>query len=97
MKDKQGVARGKCTISECECTDYVKSKDSTGVRCDYCDHAPAKHLKAIILGACTNCGECLCYEPEDNGYYDNCEYCDCPAQHHENADKCKSGEVGTPK
>ena len=90
MKDKQGVTRGKCTIYECECTEYLKPQDSSGVRCDYCDHAPAKHVKTIKLGACTKCKDCPSYDSEDSGSYPDCAYCDCPAQRHENADKGKT-------
>ena len=88
MKDKQGITRGKCMSSECECTEYLKPEDSTGLRCDYCDHAPAKHAKTETrkLGACTKCRDCLSYESEDDPSYPDCEYCDCPAQYHENAD-----------
>ena len=95
MKDKQGVTRGKCTIFECECTEYLKPQDSSGVRCDYCDHAPAKHTKTIKLGACTKCNDCPSYDSEDSGSYPDCEYCDCPAQHHENADKSKTTHAMT--
>lgn len=87
MKDKQGITRGKCIVVDCECTEYVKSQDSGGVRCDYCDHVPVKHVKMIKLGACTNCKECPSYESEDSGSYSDCAYCDCPAQFHKDADK----------
>ena len=97
MKDKQGVTRGKCTISGCECTDYMKPQGSTGVRCDYCDHSPVKHVRTVTLGACTKCKECPCYESdaksEDDRSYPDCEYCDCPARHHENADKSKATPI----
>ena len=76
----------------CECTEYLKPEDSTGSRCDYCDHAPTKHTKTEThkLGACTKCRDCLNYESEDDPSYPDCEYCDCPAQYHENADKCNN-------
>ena len=94
MKDKVGISRGKCTIPACECTEYLKPEDSTGLRCDYCDHAPTKHAKTVTskLGACTKCRDCLSYESEDDPPYPTsfpvCEYCDCPARYHEDANRC---------
>lgn len=86
MKDKQAINRGNCTVPDCECTEYMKPQD-TGVRCDYCDHAPVKHVKIIELGACTKCDECPSYESENAGSYSDCEYCECPAKCHEGGDK----------
>ena len=94
MKDKRGIIRAKCMILGCECTEYVKPEDSTGLRCDYCDHAPTKHAKTVTPkpGACTKCRDCLSYESEDDPSYPtpypDCEYCDCPARYHEDVDKC---------
>lgn len=86
MKDKQEINRGNCTVPDCECTEYMKPQD-TGVRCDYCDHAPVKHVKIVELGACTKCKECPSYESETVGSYSDCEYCECPAKCHEGGDK----------
>ena len=87
MKDKQGISRGKCTTPGCECSEYTAPQDTKGVRCDYCDHVPVKHLKIIKLGACS-CGECDNYESEDPWSYTKCGYCDCPAQRHKGAEQC---------
>lgn len=88
MKDKQGTIRGKCTSVGCQCTEYVKLQDLSSVRCDFCKHAPVKHIEVFnnALGACTNCTSCYSYESEESGTYSNCAYCECPALYHKNAD-----------
>ena len=88
MKDRQGIIRGKCTTPGCECSEYMTPQDSSSARCEYCDHVPVKHVKMIKLGACMKCQECDKYETEEPGSYSNCGYCECPAQHHQGAEKC---------
>ena len=89
MKDRQGIVRGKCIAPQCECSEYMAPQDSRGARCEYCDHVPVKHVKIIELGACMKCKECDKYETEEPGSYSDCGYCECPAQYHQGAEKCK--------
>ena len=97
MKDIQGIQRGKCNWSGCECEEYRTSPsgESSGAsgryRCEYCDHPPVQHVKIIELGACKSCGKDNCekYEFDDPNSYSNCAYCDCPANQHEGAEKRK--------
>lgn len=89
MRDRQGKNRGKCTSVGCQCTEYRKVQDLSNVRCEYCGHAPVKHIEAFDtneLGACTNCASCSSYVSEGSGSYSDCAYCECPAQYHKNAD-----------
>lgn len=89
MKDRQGIIRGKCTSSGCQCAEYSKLQDLSSVRCDHCGHSPVKHIEVFNngLGACVNCTNCSSYESESGSNYSNCEYCECPAQYHKNT--CK--------
>lgn len=61
MRDKQGVLRGKCTV--CGCTEYNSSNGK--VRCEDCDHVPAKHEKITEATA-----ENYCWDSDDTS---NCE------------------------
>ena len=96
MKDIQGVERGKCGKDGCECDEYrcPPADQSTDkrmkLRCEYCDHTPAEHVKIIPLGGCRKCGEDNCdkYEPESPSSYSDCQYCGCGAQYHVGAEKC---------
>ena len=91
MKDIQGVQRGKCNASSCECEEYRAPSKSGQLRCDYCDHTPREHVKIIQLGGCTKCGkdECNQYVSEDPNSYTECEYCGCDASVHAGAEQCK--------
>ena len=93
MKDRQGIIRGKCTTLGCECSEYMTPQDSNSARCEYCDHVPVKHVKMIKLGACLKCKECDEYATEEPGSYSNCGYCECPAQHHQGAEKCNKRHI----
>ena len=102
MKDVQGIQRGKCNASGCECEEYrtssgdgQSSSASGKFRCEYCDHTPVQHVKIIELGECRSCGKDNCekYEFEDPNSYQNCAYCDCPANAHAGAEKCESPPV----
>ena len=93
MKDVQGIQRGKCNSPGCECEEYRTNSDASGkCRCEYCDHSPVQHVKIIELGECKSCGKDNCekYEFENPNSYGNCAYCDCPANAHAGAEKCKS-------
>lgn len=97
MKDIQGIQRGEC--NNCECEEYrspppEKTSDGVGVRlrCEYCNHTPAEHVRIIPLGACRQCraqgDSCEEYESESPNKYTDCQYCGCGAQHHDGAEKC---------
>lgn len=89
MKDIQGVQRGKC--SACECEEYRPPPTAGHLRCEYCNHTPAEHLKMVELGACKQCGEDNCdkYVSEDPNSYTECQYCGCGASQHVGADACE--------
>ena len=89
MKDIQGVQRGKCT--GCECEEYRPPPTAGHLRCEYCNHTPAEHLKMVELGACKQCGKDNCdkYVSEDPNSYTECQYCGCAASQHVGADACE--------
>lgn len=91
MKDVQGIQRGKCNDPGCECEEYIAHKGSGSLRCEYCNHTPAQHVKIIALGACSSCGKdnCASYESEDPNKYTDCEYCGCKAECHAGAEKLR--------
>ena len=78
----------------CECEEYrtVSSDGPSGggkLRCEYCNHTPAEHVKIIDLGACSKCGDCEKYESEELFSYTDCSYCGCGANYHAGAEKCE--------
>ena len=89
MKDIQGVNRGKCNL--CDCIEYMSPTESGHLRCEYCNHTPAEHVKIVELGACKRCGQgdCTKYESEDPNSYSECQYCGCSASAHEGAEVCE--------
>lgn len=92
-KDVQGVLRGKCNEDYCDCEEYYPPSDGKGLKCEYCDHVPARHVRIIPLGPCRKCGkdECDKYTPEKETSYSECQYCGCEASLHEGAEARKSG------
>ena len=89
MKDVYGDQRGKC--NSCSCREYLAPSEPEHHRCEFCNHTPNEHVKIIDLGPCEKCGQggCDAYESEDPNSYTDCQYCGCPAQHHEGAEDCK--------
>ena len=87
MKDVQGEMRGKC--NKCECKEFMSAEGR--VRCEYCDHSPADHVRIIELGKCLspqcNGVNCKKYMPENDTEYSNCQYCECESKYHEGADQ----------
>jgi hypothetical protein len=44
MLDRQGVRRGECKVTDCECNSFtLYSKKISDQRCEYCDHLPTLH------------------------------------------------------
>ena len=42
--DKRGILRGKCSLKDCDCSQYEFSADNGTQSCSYCGDTPAKHL-----------------------------------------------------
>ena len=89
MKDVQGIQRGKCNT--CDCEEYRSPPIPGQLRCEYCDHTPAEHVRIVELGACKQCGEDDCdkYVSDEPNSYSDCQYCGCSANQHEGSDACK--------
>ncbi len=92
MKDIQGINRGKC--NECECEEYRAPPEPGRLRCEYCNHTPADHVRIVALGAC-KCGKCDTYISDKPNEYTECQYCDCDASEHAGAEKRKLVDVDT--
>ena len=87
-RDIKGIVRGKCNSCD-ECDEYLPPQEGQqSVRCDYCNHTPAEHVKIIKLGACTGCNDCEEYMSEKETSYTKCGYCGCIANKHKGAEKC---------
>lgn len=41
----KGIARGVCSVKNCECTEYFLPTEDGTVKCQSCDHVPLKHKK----------------------------------------------------
>lgn len=91
MKDVQGIQRGKCKDTSCECEEYRTSPQAQDLRCEYCNHTPVEHVRIIELGACKICGkdECDKYQSDDPNSYTDCGYCGCGANQHAGAEKLR--------
>ena len=89
MKDVQGIQRGKCNT--CECEEYRSPSIPGQLRCEYCNHTPAEHVRIVELGACKQCGEDNCdkYVSDEPNSYTDCQYCGCSANQHEGSDACE--------
>ena len=88
-KDVQGVLRGKCNGECCDCEEYYPPPEGKGLKCEYCDHVPANHVRIIQLGACRGCSDCDKYDPEKETSYSECQYCGCEASQHKGAEARK--------
>ena len=67
MRDKQGVLRGRCT--QCNCAEYITPQDK--VRCQNCNHVPAKHESSQA-----GVGPTYNYMGQDNNVTNDSDYYD---------------------